>query len=298
MRIGITGAAGQIGRLLVEALEGDHELVLMDSSEPQHATIFDPDAPGGRRSVPFVTNWPYHVVDISRQETLDTLLDGLDVVVHLAAVPTGRWVDAETIMRVNVTGTFNLFRSAQRSGVRRVVAASSINAFGSMGWRVRDNHPIRTHLPLEEDDPRVPEDPYSLSKGMGEDIAATFERAFGMETVNLRFAEVWPEEKYDSALRDGLPATTAWADDLFQWVHIRDVVAGLVAAVTSPSVIGLPIVLAAGDTRAPEPSLDLVERFAPQLLTRLREPIPGRAPLLSIRRARTVLGFQPAYRLD
>ncbi|MBA8794521.1 nucleoside-diphosphate-sugar epimerase [Friedmanniella endophytica] len=298
MKIMITGAAGWLGRYVAELLGDRHELVLLDQADPEQATVFDPEAPGGRSVSPLRTPWPYHRTALADEDGLRAALAGVDVVVHLAGKPTGDWETAEETIATNVVGTFNIHRAAVRAGVRRVVSASSINAFGTFFWRVSGLSPVRRALPLTEDEPAVPEDPYSLSKLTGELVAATFHRAFGLETLPLRFAGVWPEQRYDRLLTDGLPASTGWADDLWQWVHVRDVSAGIVAAAEAAVVTPEPIVLAAADTCAPEPTLDLVRRYRPDLAPHLTAPLPGRAPLLSIDRARTRLGYAPRFTLD
>lgn len=293
MRIAITGAAGWIGRSVTARLERDHDLVLLDSVDPTKATIFDPDSPTGRRVLPLSTAWPYHRVDILDEESLTRSLAGVEVVVHLAARPTGDWDSAAATMNINVLGTFNVYTAAQKLGIRRVIAASSINAFGSFAWRVSRHSPVWHRLPLIEDEWRVPEDPYSLSKAIAEDIGWTFYRAFGIQSCNLRFAAVWPESRYERSRNDGLPRTTSWADDLYEWVHLDDVTEGIALATTVPHITPEPMVLGAGDTYAPEATLDLVREFRPELEAGLRHAIPGRSPLLSIARAQTNLGYNP-----
>lgn len=105
-------------------------------------------------------------------------------------------------------GTFNVLRAAVAQGVRRVVSASSTNAYGTFFWGVSGLPPVRRERPLTEADPPVPEDPYSLRKLTGELMTATFTRASALETVNPRFAGVFPEQRYDRMLADGLPPTS------------------------------------------------------------------------------------------
>jgi UDP-glucose 4-epimerase len=299
MRIAITGAAGWIGRLLTQDLaDAGHELVLLDNVAPEDATIFDPGSPTKRTAAPLRPGWPYHEVDIRDIEGLRDALTGAEAIVHLAAVATGLWEHDIQIMEVGVMGTFNVYKCAVSIGCMRVVNASSINAFGSFFWRVHDDEPVRARLPLKEDEPRVPEDPYSLSKAITEDIGWTFRRAYDIEAVNLRFAGVWPVSRYDDALVAGLSVTQEWATDLYQWVHPFDVVQAVRRAVIAPDPTSEPIVVAAGDTRAPEATVDLIRRFRPGLERTLREPLPGRASLLSIARARQFLGYEPKFSLD
>ncbi|MGW0229209.1 NAD-dependent epimerase/dehydratase family protein [Actinopolymorpha singaporensis] len=298
MRIAITGAAGWLGRYVTAALETSHELVLIDNVAPEEATIFDPSAPGGRRRLPLSPSWPYHHLDILDDEGLSRALTDVEVVVHLAGRPTGEWENAKATVMTNIVGTFNVFDQARMAGARRVVNASSINAFGTFYWRVSGRSPMHRSLPLTEDEPVTPEDPYSMSKATTEVLGATFNRAFGFEAVNLRFAGVWSESTYDAALDAGLPATKEWADDLFQWVHVLDVTQGITKAALVDTVVPVPITLAAADTRAPEPTLEVLAKLRPELIQYLCEPLPKRAGLLSIARARTFLGYEPRYSLD
>ncbi len=298
MKIAITGAAGWIGRSVTRALAAEHDLVLVDSVDPMEATIFDPNAEGWRRKLPLQTSWPYRQLDILDADGIAGAFAGADVVVHLAARPTGDWSQAQATMATNVLGTFNVFQGARAARVRRVVNASSINAYGSFYWRISGRPAVRRALPLAEDEPIEPEDPYSLSKAVTELIGGTFNRAFGMEVVNLRFAGVMAESTYADLLATGLPPTQRWDDSLYEWVHIEDVIQGIGLAATVPVVVSQPMVLAAADTRAPEPTLELLTTYRPELLPYLREPLPGRASLLSIARARLFLGYEPHYSLQ
>lgn len=297
MRIAITGAAGWLGRYVAEALEPHHELVLIDNVAPDEATIFDPTSLTGRSLAPLSPGSPYHQVDILDAVGIATAFAGVDVVIHLAGLPTGEWDNAHATMTTNVMGTFTVYEQVRAVGVRRVVNASSINAFGTFFWRVSGLSPVRRSLPLVEDEPISPEDPYSLSKATTEQIGATYHRAFGIEAVNLRFAGVWPETMYGDVMAKGLSPAEEWADDLFQWIHVRDVTQGICKAALVDAVVPGPITLAAADTRAPEPTLELLRRFRPDLIPHLREPVPERTGLLSIQRARTLLGYEPEFSL-
>jgi UDP-glucose 4-epimerase len=297
MKVGITGAAGGLGRRATDALGQNHELVLIDNVDPAQATVYDGIPPTLRSLQPFEPTWPYQRADIMSLDDIVAALDGVEVVLHLAGWPAGSWTDAASIMQTNVMGTFTVYEAARRRGVRRVLNASSINAFGSIYWRVQDSAPIRSRLPLIEDDRRVPEDPYSLSKAITEDIGWAYRRAFGIEAVNLRFAGVWRESHYEQALQNGLPRSTSWADDLWGWVHVRDWMQCIAAAAVVADPTSEPITVGAPDTKAPEQTLDLIRRFRPEFQHELREPLPGRAPLLSISRARAFLGYNPVYTL-
>ena len=298
MKIAITGAAGGLGRHITSVLGERHDLMLIDNVDPAEATVFDGRSPTGRHAQPFIPEWPYHRVDISSPDDLEVAFRGAEVVVHLAGWPGGSWDDVRSTMHTNVMGTLGVYEAVRAAGVRRVLNASSINAFGSIYWRVQPSAPIRSRLPLIEDDRRVPEDPYSLSKGITEDIGWTYRRAFGIEAVNLRFAAVVPASSYERTLAAGLKRSTRWESDLWGWVHIDDWSQGMVAAVQAHDPTSEPMVIGAADTRAPESTMALIRAYKPEFIHELREPLPGRAPLLSITRARSVLGYSPRHTFD
>ena len=85
---------------------------------------------------------------------------------------------------------------------------------------------------------------------------------------------------YEQRLVAGLPKTEAWSDDLFQWVHVADIVSGLRRALEAPDLPGFGVyTLSAADTRCPEPTLELLNRLRPDLTQNITTPLEGRAPL-------------------
>ena len=116
-------------------------------------------------------------------------------------------------------------------------------------------------------------------------------------TAAFRFAGVWPENWYDNKLKDGLPPTTAWSDDLYQWVHRWDVCAGIRQALECPTLPGHGVyTLSAADTRCPEPTMELLWKFRPDLAAAVNPSLVGREPLLSIAKAHRAFGYSPQHR--
>jgi nucleoside-diphosphate-sugar epimerase len=295
MTILITGACGFIGRHLVHELEQGHTLRLTDAAVPEEATVFA----GGRerKPAPLVTHWPFVKADIGDLGAMRRACEGMDAVVHLAADPTGYADRGREIMQINVVGTYVILDAARLAGVKRVFCASSINAFGTFYWRLSGRPAPYTTMPLDESFDPVPEDPYSLSKRCNEETCAAFHRAYGLTTAAFRFAGVRSPEGY-ATMRQEIVPTTAWSDDLYQWVHVTDLVRGLRQALECSTLPGFGVyTLAAGDTRCPEPTMDLLRRFRPDLAAQVTRPLPGRASLLSIERARQTFGYAPSFRL-
>lgn len=295
MKVLITGAAGGLGRYVIEAFEVEHELRLVDSVDPEEATIF-----GGpvRQRVPLRTKWPYVRADILDEEAMLRACEGMDAVIHLAAIPTGLPEEGKDVMQINVVGTYVVLDAARKAGVSRVFCASSINAFGTIYWRLSGRPAGYLSMPLTEEFRTEVEDPYSLSKLTNEETCATFHRAYGLTTAAFRFAGVWNRDVYAAQTAQPLAPTTAWSDDLYQWVHAEDIAGGLKAALECPTLPGFGVYTLSGpDTRCPEPTMDILERFRPDLAANLTEDLPGRAPLMSITKARQTFGYDPKYRL-
>lgn len=297
MKVVITGACGFIGRTLIEELEQrGHQLHLVDRQRPEEATIF---VPGGRANAPFTTNWPFDQADITDAEEMQRIVKQADAVVNLAGIPSGLPESGRETFHINACGTYTLLDVSRLSGVSRFITASSINAFGTFYWRIREQPIVYTHLPLTEAHPPEPQDPYSLSKLVNELTCEAYHRAYGMKTAALRFGGVWSDEVYSRAMESGLPATTAWSDDLYTWVHVRDIATAIRQALEAPDLPGYgAYTLNAADTSCPEPTMELLRRLRPEYTSILTSPIEGRAALISSAKAREAFGFEPNYRLD
>jgi UDP-glucose 4-epimerase len=295
MNILLTGACGFIGRHLIAELENHgHQLRLVDMTRPEDATMFQGAAE--RAHMPLKTDWPFIQAEITDEGTMLEACAGMDAVINLAGEPRGLPEIGVATFRSNALGTFVVIDAAQRSGVKRFMCASSINAFGTFSWRLSGEPSPYTTLPLDETFSPVPEDPYSLSKLVNEETCAAYNRAYGLSAIAFRFAGVWSPDRYQQFKTDGLPPTTEWSDDLYQWVHVEDIVQGIRQAAEAEDLPGFAVyTLGASDTRCPEPTQVLAERFRPDLV--ITSPLPGRAPLLSIDVARKAFGYEPQFRL-
>ena len=130
-----------------------------------------------------------------RSEVADGLLDGVEAIIHMGAIPGPGRGDPRVIFANNVESTFNVMMAAADRGLRRVVFSSS--AFG-MGWAHDGAAFVPLYLPLDEDHPMMPFEPYGLSKQVGEDIAGMIARNSSTSAVSLRFTNVVsPEQQAD-----------------------------------------------------------------------------------------------------
>ncbi len=176
----VTGGAGFIGSHLVDALleRGAVVRVLDDLS---NGSLENLDHCIDRIS--------FSEGDICDLDKCRELCDGVTYVFHQAAlgsVPRSM-SDPATSLKVNVTGTANVFAAARDSGVRRVVFASSSSVYGD-----------GAKLPKREGEEGKPLSPYALSKVMNEELADTFARCFAMELIGLRYFNVYgPRQRPD-----------------------------------------------------------------------------------------------------
>jgi nucleoside-diphosphate-sugar epimerase len=170
----VTGGAGFIGSTLVRTLlaEGECQVEVIDNL----LTGYERNLAEVRERVAL------HRVDIRDAAAIAPLLRGADVVYHLAAIPSvPRSIhDPVPSHEVNIDGTFNVFRAAAEGGVRRLVYAASSSAYGDSET-----------LPKTESMPARPKSPYAVQKLVGEYYAQVFHSCFGLETVALRFFNVY-----------------------------------------------------------------------------------------------------------
>lgn len=180
MRIAVTGGIGSIGRTTVaQLLLHGHSVLVLDRVSENDIT---PEVAEEIRGA------EYRQVDITNFEGLKGVFDGLDAVVHLAALAAPSMGPEHVIFDINCRGSFNIYRTAADAGIKRVVSASSINALG-FNYGIK-SFPIR-YFPIDEEHPDYTTDPYSFSKRALEETAAYFWRREGISGVSLRFPGVY-----------------------------------------------------------------------------------------------------------
>ncbi|HSF86340.1 MAG TPA: NAD(P)-dependent oxidoreductase [Acidimicrobiia bacterium] len=268
-RIAVTGGSGKAGRATLEGLHAaGYEVVDIDVAASPH-----PDA-------------PTLIADLADVGQTLEALDGADAVVHLAAVPAPNiTTDAETF-RNNIMSTYTVFSAAARLGMRRVVWASSETLIGLPF----DREPPR-FAPIDESHPLLPESHYALSKLAGEAIAEQFARWSGIPFVALRISNIMEPQDYERfpSFWDD-PTVRAW--NLWGYVDARDVAQACRLGLESEISGAATFLVAAADTCMTTPSRELMAAVYPQ--TPLRS-VSGHDTLLSIDKARELLGYEPAY---
>lgn len=292
MRILVTGGGGFIGSHLVQALlEDGHDIRVLDN----FAT--------GRRENLLHLGSSFELVegDIQSYERVHNAALGCEVVLHQAAMPSvPRSIqDPLTSNASNVIGTLNVLLAARDNGARRVVFASSSSVYGASEG-----------LPKRESQTPLPISPYAVAKLAGEGYCRSFHAVYGLETVALRYFNVFgprqdPLSQYAAVIPNFLVAVlegtnpTIFGDgtQTRDFTYISNVIDANLLAISAPQVAGQSLNVACGGC------ISLNEVVAAIADLTDREVEPHHAPprvgdvphsMASIDRARELLGFEPA----
>lgn len=230
----VTGGAGFIGSHLVESLLGlGHRVRVLDN----FATGRQGNLGELLGDVELLEG------DIRSYERVATAVAGCEVVLHQAALPSvPRSIhDPLTTNDTNVSGTLNVLLAARDHGVRRVVCASSSSVYGATAGAA----------PRRETDPTVPISPYAISKLAAEHYARSFHSVFGLDTVALRYFNVFgprqdPASQYsaviprfiDTALAGRSPVIFGDGEQSRDFTYVDNVVRANLLAIDAPGVAG------------------------------------------------------------
>jgi nucleoside-diphosphate-sugar epimerase len=218
---------------------------------------------------------------------VDDRHQGLDAVVHLAAIPApGLHTDAATF-RHNMVVTYNVFAAAHRAGVRNVVWASSETVLGLPF----DEPP--PYVPVDEEYPPRPNSTYSLVKTLEEEMARHFARWDPTaKLVGLRFSNVMAVEDYEAfPSYDEDARSRRW--NLWGYIDARDGAQAVRKALEYDAVGTDVFIIANADTVMSRPNDELLAEVFPDV--RRARPTGGNETLLSIDKARRLLGYQPRH---
>ena len=289
----VTGGAGCVGsNLVVELLRRGWQVRALDdfsAGKHEHLKGISSD------------RFELREGDIRNLQVCEQACRDMEYVFHQAAIRSvsRSMDDPQATNEVNVRGTLNMLQAAQKAGVRRFVYASSSSVYGDA-----------TQLPQEETQRPQPVSPYAVSKLAGENYCLSFAKTTKLETVSLRYFNVYgpnqdPESKYSLLI----PAFLAQAGrgEPFE-VHgdglqardfsfVGDVVAANLLAAQAPNVSGEIFNVAGGKSIS---VLDVAQAIVniigkdPGKRHTDRRPGDVRTTWASIERARKLLGFEPS----
>ena len=268
----VTGAAGRQGKRVVERLLGDGQ-----------------DVVGTDRVAAVSPDFEFVLGDLSDAGMASKVIRGADAVIHMGAVPGPTSAEPHETFENNVSSTFNVMMAAAEHRVRRVVSSSS--AFG-MGWAHDPAAFVPLYLPLDEDHPMMPFEPYGLSKQVGEDIGQMIARSSGTSVVSLRFTNIpLPEVVAEFPWSAPTPANPL---TLVMWGYADadDVAEAHVLAVDADIQGHEAFLLAQPPSRFSEPTTELVRaNFGERV--EIRDGLEGNASVISTLKAQRMLGWTP-----
>jgi nucleoside-diphosphate-sugar epimerase len=298
MKVLVTGVSGRLGPYIVRELEqAGHELVLTSRREPP----------------PEVMHWPWIQGDVTAYEDCLRMVQGrgIEAIQHAAAQPwpvdhpgsraqaEERGIPFDATMRSNIMGVYYLLQAALAEDIGIFVMTGSNCALGH-GYRISERpFPFR-YLPVDEEHPSDVEDSYSYSKLVGEELLASYTRAYGMRTYALRAAGICNEERR-RAMAHNVKPVEAWNPWMWAWVGSEDVASAHRLLMEKAGEIEPHGVYFCNgnDTSVLEPSRELVERFKPELLPLVRDTsadlsagLEGNASFLSNHKLRQVVGWE------
>ncbi len=287
----MTGGAGFIGSSLARALV----------SRGDRVRVIDNFSSGRRENLEGLPAVDVIDADILDEEQLNRAVEGVSVIFHEAAIPSvpRSVADPEPTNAVNITGTLKVLQAARRAGVRRVVYAASSSAYGDTPT-----------LPKVETMPTVPLSPYAVSKLAGELYCRTFHHVYGLETVALRYFNVFgprqdPKSQYAAVIprfvTAGLGGQTAvvYGDGAQSrdFCFIDNVVSANLLAADAPGAPGRVFNVACGQAISLNEVLTLIEAIIERPIERRHEPARAgdvKHSLADIAAARSVLGYDPS----
>ncbi|MBZ5595826.1 MAG: SDR family oxidoreductase [Acidobacteriia bacterium] len=293
----VTGGAGFIGSALVRGLlrKGASKVVVIDNLLTGRAENLDEV----RSSV------AYHNVDVRDYEALAPILRGADVVFHEAAIPSvPRSIqDPVPSHEVNINGTFQVLRAAAAASVGRVVYAASSSAYGDTEVLPK----VETMLPR-------PKSPYALQKLAGEYYCSVFAGCFGLETVALRYFNVFGPRQDPSSPYSGVlslfirailerrsPIIYGDGEQSRDFTYVDDVVALNLAAARAKDVAGCVFNGGNGGRITLNQTWELLQKIeGVQIPAQYGPPRPGdvRHSQADTTAARTGLGYTPGYTFE
>jgi len=288
----VTGGAGFIGSHIVEELVRRREAVrVLDNLATGHLD----NLTAVRDRIEWIEG------DIRCLETARKAVEGVDYVLHQAALPSvPRSInDPLTTNQVNVEGTLNLLVAARDAKVKRLVFASSSSIYGDT--------PV---LPKHEDMPPNPKSPYAISKLAAENYCCAFHRIYGLETVSLRYFNVFgprqdPKSQYAGVIPLFMRAMLAGRPfDIFgdgeqsrDFTFVRNVVNANLLAATAPEAAGKVFNIACGQRYTLNHLVHLltglIGRSAASPVYRPARTGDVKHSQASIERARQYLHYQP-----
>lgn len=276
-RVAVTGSSGKLGKAVVDHLHDQGwDVVALDQAPPAR---------------PGITSTQIDLTDFGQayeaMAGIDDRHDGVDALVHLAAIPApGLRANAATFQN-NITASYNVFSAALRAGVRNIVWASSETV---LGLPFDEDPP---YVPVDEEYPPRPNSTYSLVKTLEEELARQLCRWHpDLKMLGLRFSNVmYPEDYAVFPSFDTDARLRKW--NLWGYIDARDGAQAVRRALELDTTGTDVFIIANADTVMSRPNDELLAEVFPGVP--IKKAFGPNETLLSIDKARRVLGYEPEF---
>jgi nucleoside-diphosphate-sugar epimerase len=288
----VTGGAGFIGSNIAEALV----------SQGADVRVVDNFATGHPENLrAFRHRVEFRELDICNLVAFQEAVRGVDYVLHQAAIPSvpRSVIDPISSHNADVTGTLHVLWASKEAGVKRLVYAASSSVYGDSA-----------ELPKHEAMPANPISPYGLMKYVGEEYCRLFTSLYGLETVSLRYFNVFgprqdPTSQYSgvlsrfitSMLTGKVPVIFGDGEQSRDFTYVSNVVNANLLACHSPKASGRVYNVACGERVRLNQVVDILNRIlGGKLRAAYEAPRTGdiKHSLADIKRAKTDLGYVPS----
>jgi len=286
MKVLVTGSQGNIGRWVVSRfLEAGHAVRSFDQKAQPAGEFTGKD-------------WEHVPGDIRDMAQVRKAVQGVDAVVHLAAIPYDVPGMRELVLDTNLKGTWNVLLACSEAEIERMVYFSSINALGHA-----EPHHNELYLPLDDEVAHKPAQTYGLSKHVAEELCQAFCTMYGMTIASLRPTMVVVPGQGPHPWWDNMPAERKAffsTRDFWSYVDVRDVSEAALLGLNAGFQGHEAFLLTADDNHGELTSAELVEKYYPNLPWKTisqAEYLDG-APyrsLVDCSKAKRLLGWQPAH---
>ncbi|HEX9787101.1 MAG TPA: NAD(P)-dependent oxidoreductase [Candidatus Binatia bacterium] len=290
MRVVVTGGSGRLGQYVIrELFTHSHAVSSLDAVKPRECLC------------------PTHTVDLGKFDSLLDHFKNVDAVVHLARVrfpytETGfdtakqQWEfgdpagDAERFHQ-NVAVTNNVLTAAQACGMQRMVCGSSLAVYG-LYYPTTELRP--DYLPVDEDHPRRPQDPYGLTKLIGEQLCDALAQKSATQIASLRFAGVYTEAHRPMLMERRKNPTIRGTGALWSYIDARDAARACRLALEADFAGHQAFNICAPVTLMDLPTRELVSRYLPRV-QRVQDGLEDNWSGYDTKKAEAALGFRALH---
>ncbi|BAV51346.1 NAD-dependent epimerase/dehydratase [Mesorhizobium loti] len=233
--------------------------------------------------------WRQVTADLTDLGSTLQLVRDCDAVVHVAAIPRPTGRAGGEVFKTNVATAYNVVEAAATAGISRFIYASSFSVFGYPFFEKAVTPP---YLPVDMNHPVGAQDPYGLSKWLGEEIVDAAVRRGAFSAVSIRMPWIQTAQSFFAGVGPRR-ATADSARDLWAYLDARDAGQGFLRALEWQGDGHLRVLLSAADTFMEEETEALVRRVYPGVAR--SRPIAGFGSVLDTVHARETLGFAPEH---